>query len=405
MTDVGGANRDLWARRAFVIALVVMAVLSTAVGVRNGIHRSQDFQWSGERLLVAHVDPWAVYLAGDPQHELILTQIPNYLAILYVLLIPLGLLSLAKANLVWALCNVGFAVVSAVLASRFYGLRGWSGVGLVCAMMIATPTRTAIGNGQQSLLVLFCWCASLLAYRLTDWRSAVAGIGYFKFTFGPPSFIYLWARGGWRPAVVSLLPAFAAVGAVWFWLTGGHDLHGLVKIALEPFRVARTGYQGAEGDPNLMSVLDTIFLRLQVNASLASVLELLAALAVSILIAWKVLQQRAGRSVQGSLAVMATMSFVLYMHHSYDGVVLLLPLCYAWRLQRETTAKWILALLAYVLYLERAIDTVQSLSAVSVWVEFVVLSAVLVLTCRLCARESDVEPARTWATRDQPVVS
>jgi hypothetical protein len=364
----------------------------------NTFDRLQDFQWSGARLLLHHTDPWEVYLAGDPKHELFGTQIPNYLAILYVLIVPLGFLSMDQASVLWGVSNVCLAVGSALLAARFYGIRGWSMVGIVCALLIATPTRNTIGNGQMSLLVLFCWCCSLLGEQMSGWRAGVAGIGYFKYTFAPPSFLYLWARVGWRAAMVSLLPALAAVVIAWFWLTGGHDTRALVRIGFEPFRVAQTGYIDPSGDPNLMSVMDQLFSWIHLETGFERGLELLAALGVSTVIALRIFPRRVASTVQGSVAVMATMSFVLFMHHSYDGVVLLFPLCYAWRLREFANAKWILGLLAFILYVQRAIDLVASLSRVSIWVEFVVLSTVLVLTCKLNAQEhagvpSALEPA------------
>jgi hypothetical protein len=199
--------------RLFLFLVLAAAVVSTLQGGRDAIHRSQDFQWSGERLLFQHVDPWAEYLRGDPDHRFYATQIPNYLAILYVLIIPFGFLSLVQANLAWFLCNLAFAVTSAVLAARFYGLQRY--VFLIIGLMLAaTPTRMTFGNGQQGLLVLFLWSLSLFSTRLTDGRSLVCGISYFKFSFGPPVFFYLLLRKGLRAVMLSAVPA--VVASFWF---------------------------------------------------------------------------------------------------------------------------------------------------------------------------------------------
>lgn len=84
------------------------------------MNRSQDFQWSGGRVLLQHIDPWMEYLRGDPAHRFILSQVPNYLPVLYVLLVPVGLLSLSYAKGLWVFCNLTFAVTSSFTAARFY---------------------------------------------------------------------------------------------------------------------------------------------------------------------------------------------------------------------------------------------------------------------------------------------
>lgn len=77
-------------------------------------------------MLLDRVDPWLDFLRGDPLHRILLLQIPNYLPVLYVLLVPFGLVPFTLAKALWVVCNLGFAGVSVVIAGRFYGLRNRS---------------------------------------------------------------------------------------------------------------------------------------------------------------------------------------------------------------------------------------------------------------------------------------
>ncbi len=164
-------SRLFWRRSILtltVVALCVAGVSSAVIAVHLAVSRSQDFQWSGERLLLRHIDPWQTFLDGDREHALVGTQIPNYLPILYVLLVPIGLLSQKIAYVLWACLNVYFAVISCVISARFYGLRGWLWIVAISgAMLIAAPTRTTISNGQQGLLVLVLWTLAWLLPSLT----------------------------------------------------------------------------------------------------------------------------------------------------------------------------------------------------------------------------------------------
>ncbi|HVC48284.1 MAG TPA: glycosyltransferase family 87 protein [Terracidiphilus sp.] len=130
------------------------AAVSAAAGVANAVRHSQDFQWSPTRLLLHHINPWQVELAGDPHHQLILSQGPNYAHFLYLLFAPFGAISFPVARLVWAFCNLALAGVALWYCQRIFRLsrQEW-GVAAIL-FLLGTPFRNSVGNGQQSLLVL-----------------------------------------------------------------------------------------------------------------------------------------------------------------------------------------------------------------------------------------------------------
>jgi hypothetical protein len=397
---------DEGVRRKLLVLLMVLAALSTAVGVNNALHRSQDFQWSGEHVLLQHVDPWAEYLRGDPQHRFVETQIPNYLAILYVLLVPLGLLPMLAAKAVWAVCNVACAVGSAVLAARFYGLTGrdWSLV-VACLMLMATATRNTIGNGQQGLLVLLIWCVSLLACEVNTVQAGVAGISFFKFSFAPPIVIYLWLRWGWRKMLCSGVPAFASVALVWLWLTGGHQPARILTLMLEPFQVAQTGFKADAGDPNLMNLVHPAFAA--ASTRLATGLELTLALGMSATISYFALVRHKEGAKGWQMALMATVSYSLFKHHAYDAVVLLLPLCFALARRREARARAVLAVLSYLFYGQRLVEALHLHRSWMRWPEFVLLVGVMILTyqMRLPQDGGREVQARTGAAQSEQIAA
>lgn len=244
-------------RKPLIAALLLGGAVSAAAGIANAFHNSSDFQWSGAHLLLHHVDPWREELAGNPRGLIYKIQQPNYLPLLYVLISPVGLLSAVAAQKVWAFCNLAFLLLSLWGTNRFYGLRSFSGAGLVTALaLMATPMRVAIGNGQQSLLVLLVWCLALQHVRLQRRDITIAGISYLKFSFAPPLVMYLWLKNGFRALLWSAIPALAGLIVVWLWMTHGHSLHQLVVFAFEPLKVAQHGYFPIGEDPNLMDQIE-----------------------------------------------------------------------------------------------------------------------------------------------------
>ena len=362
-------RRAAW-QDALLWCAVLAGVVSCIAGVVHAVPRSQDFQWSGERLLLQHVDPWRDYLLGDPAHALVATQVPNYLPILYVLLVPFGWMSATAANLSWALCNALFATGSALLAARFYGFRSSRGrLSIIAAMLAAAPTRVSISNGQQGLLVVGLWSVALLLSRpLSPRRAALAGVSYLKYSFAPALALFLLLRDGFRrgvPALLwSLVPTAAATLLVWFWITGGRDAHHLLALVTEPLAVTRVGYQPT-GDPGqtFMDLFEFLLGGGPVATPRLTLFSLLVALSITLAVLLLALHkphacdEAATADRMGWLAALtATMSFALYKHHPYDEVVFLFPLCYSLRHWRRPAAIATLFLIGYCWYVQPLVD-------------------------------------------------
>ncbi len=372
--------RDRVTAAVLVGALAVVGAVSAWGGVHFAVTRSQDFQWSGERLLLQHADPWQTFLAGDPAHALIATQIPNYLPILYVLLVPIGFMTEPAANLAWGLLNLAFAVVSAVVAARFYGLRGplWT-VGIIAALLASTATRTSISNGQQCLVVLVLWTLALLwvpaGDAVPDLRRRpgiggllLLGVSYLKYSFAPAMAMFLLLRNGLRAGIRAVLwtlvPAIVSTLLVWLWIHQPHDLHHLVEQCVAPLQVAKSGYQPT-GDPGqtMMDLLEFLLGGAPVARPRLTLITFAVAIALTagmLLLALRWLRRTAQtESVEAfgwMVALTATMSFVLYKHHPYDEVVFLYPLCYLLRQWRRPVAALGLLLIGYNWYIQRFVD-------------------------------------------------
>ena len=62
----------------------------------------------------------------DPHHMILKTQIPNYLPLLYLMMLPLGALPPLQRKIIWALCNLAFAAVSCMVGRTL--LMAWGRV-------------------------------------------------------------------------------------------------------------------------------------------------------------------------------------------------------------------------------------------------------------------------------------
>ncbi len=414
-STTGTISRDRFALLLLVATLAVAGFVSAVAGMHFALTRSQDFQWSPERLLLRHIDPWQIALLGNPGNLLMGTQNPNYLQELYVLLVPFGLMSLREANLAWAACNVGFAIAGAVLTARFYRLRSplWL-LGITGAMLAAAPTRTSISNGQQDLLVLILWAVALL--MTTSERPVRApgigglllvGVSYLKYSFAPAMALLVLLREGLRTGLRKLpwtfLPPILGTLLVWRWIHEQHNLHTLLRQSTEPLAVARVGYQPT-GDPGqtLMDLLEFLL-----GGNLVATPQLTAicfAVAIGLnvavlLLALRWLRRSGLQSTADGfgwlVALTAVMSFAFYKHHPYDEVVFLFALCHALRHRTQPAAWVVLALVADHWYLQRFLDGRIPWSFA--WAELRLTSFFLLVAAVYFTRPAGDEPAHEIA--------
>jgi hypothetical protein len=369
-------------RTGVLIILGALALLSAVQGLRNALVQSQDLQWSGTRMLMQRIDPWADALQNDPAHLILKSQNPNYLPLLYLLMLPLGALPVVEAQIIWGICNLVFAALSAWLAARFYGLGKSAAFAILCLLWMATPTRVTVGNGQYGLLVLVLWCVSLLAVRITDTRAMVAGVSYVKFNFAPPLLVYLLMKAGLRRALMSLIPVLVGAVLVCLWLGEWHSPGQILRFAWAPLHVSELGYFPRWGGSNLADMIEPTLVRFHVPFLMLTPTVVSAGLVIWIVFFYNCLR-RSPDAVGWHMALLGLASFALFRHHSYDSVTLLFALCFAFQRWRNPQSKVLIAIVAYCWYVQRLLNSVDPYSRVFPKVEFALLVLAMALVYRI----------------------
>lgn len=304
--------------------LLVPAIVSITQGVRNALTRSQDFQWSGAHLLVVGQDPYLQYLRHDPQHLIQASQTPNYLQELYVMLWPLGALTIHHATEIWTAFNLICTLVTVVLLGHIFKLGAARTALLGLLWVMSTPHRVAIGNGQQSLFEVMLLVVALAAGT----RAGLPlGLSYFKYSFSPMVVFYVALKRRWLLILVSLIAP--VVGWLLLWAKVGGSL---MTTALEPLMVSRTGVSPGDGD------VATLFgmLGMQRGGAVQALLLLLCAGCAY----WV---YRRGVSVRDAAAALAVLDLMILPHLVYDYVLLVIPAALLLRSECRRSARWIVS--------------------------------------------------------------
>jgi len=305
-------------------------------------------------MLVERVDPWLDFIQGDPEHRVVLVQIPNYLPLLYVMLAPLGAMPLTAAKVLWLIINVTSCFASSLLCSRFYGLRSYDSLILLMLLLMSTTARNSIGLGQQSLLVLLLWAIALC----TRWKrhnTFTFGLSYFKYSFAPPGFLFLLAEKGWTHALLSLVPASIAFFLAYFWLGGVFSIGKMFFFLIEPLIVAQRGYTGYPG-PNLMEIIQRLTAGYHLSGWASAAAVYVVPIFLAGILIFHIARHKANFPFTARVAFLTLISLALFKHHTYDSALLLFPAALALRYLQLFASKMVIALLCFCWFLDRLID-------------------------------------------------
>jgi hypothetical protein len=305
--------------RAIALLLLGPAALFSLV---RGIHHafqyeSHDLQWISAHLIDQHIDPWQEKLSGLPHHPQHFSP-PNYLHVLYLILLPFGLLDFHTAEVVWCIASVCFSVGVVYLLKRLFSLDYFQSVLILCLLWMSSPFRVVLETGQMSLCELFLFSA---AYAIGfTWLGAISfGVSFAKYSFSPVAVLVHLLRGRIRFLLI-------AIGVALIGLLGIHLLlpTPLSLLAREPLIIARTSVN--PGFADVMTYAEYFFRQ---HFALARAISYSYLISLAGTVAYAIFVSRYRLSRGAELTLVSLASLLLFKHLIYDYVFLLVPLAYA----------------------------------------------------------------------------
>lgn len=384
MSESKTRNR-LW--MALLILLGVAAVFSLVRGIHHAFqYESHDLQWLDARLLGQHIDPWQEELSGAPHHLRHFSP-PNYLHLLYLLLLPFGLLNFHSAEIVWCAASICFSVLTVLLLQRLFSLDRLQAILILCLLWMSSPFRVVLEVGQMSLFELFFFCAAYAA--VSTWLGGICfGVSLAKYSFSPIAGLLFLLRG--RIRFLLIAAAVALVG-----LLGVHLLlpTPLLQLAREPLVVSRTAV--SPGIADLMTYAEFFF---KSHVDTVRAINFSYALALGCSIAYAIFLSRFNLSRGAELTLVSLASLLFFKHLIYDYVFLVIPLSYALSGHKHNTRRKrpiILGVLAFwflAALLARSVgDFTVNLAGMAINV--FLLAALLAYTTYVIVQEESHEPA------------
>jgi hypothetical protein len=287
-----------------------------------------------------HQDPWKIFLARDPDHLIILGQQPNYLPELYILLLPLGLMSFSTAVVVWTVVSLALSVAILCLTAKTYDLTATQA--LICAevFLASTPLRVSLANGQQITLVFALLVAAFYCNK-SLWKGLWLGLSYCKYSFAPVIFLTWLLDRRYLLLFCSVLPPVIGLLGVYYLVHSP-----LPDLILGPIRTAEIVFNGSYGFGDIMSLAKLFADRFSSANPMWQHLPEIVVLAGS-LIAAIYLRRLKSMSESRRAALMITLTLLLFRHIIYDFVALLLPFATAFDSRKTWTKAGVFTIVTY----------------------------------------------------------
>ena len=236
-----------WIQKAILFPLGLAALVSLVTGIRHAIeYGCHDLQWMGIRLVGQRIDPWQEELERFP-HRFPHFITPNYLHSLYLILLPLGLLSFQSAAILWTVSTICLSIGCIFLLRRLFNLNDFQTMVALCLLWMSSPFRVVLEVGQMSFFELFFLTGAYLAAS-TVIGGLSFGISLAKYSFSPSAAILFLLRRRVRFLLYAI--AVPAAGLVGVWLLVRTPF---LKLAFEPFAVSAGATAVSPGFADLMT--------------------------------------------------------------------------------------------------------------------------------------------------------
>lgn len=314
------AWKSEWIRRAVLVPLGIAALASAAIGVRHAMqYGCHDLQWMGARLVGQRIDPWQEDLAHFPHHYLHFSP-PNYLHLLYLILLPLGLLNFQSAEILWTAGTVCLSILCVLMLRKLFHLDRSQTALALCLLWMSSPFRVVLEVGQMSFFELFFLAGAYLAVS-----SALGGLSFgvslVKYSFSPAAVMLFLFRGRGRFLLYAV--GISIVGLVGVWMFVGTPIY---RLALEPLRVSSAPTAVSPGFADLMTLAEHM---LKSHIALSRAREFAYALGLAGSAAYALLLSRFPLSRSSELTLISIASLFFVKHLVYDYVFLTVLLCFA----------------------------------------------------------------------------
>lgn len=275
-----------------------------------------DMQWSPSRLLLSRINPYQYYLEGNPGKKIIeCCQTPNYLHLLYILMLPIGALTWKMAKIMMWIINAFLGISTVLFLGKKENIPLQNLVFILMCFLSSLAFRVCVANGQTPILILFFsmisfYCRSNITYFIST------SIAIVKYSFAPPLLMREYYKNGIKRVGIVAILSIVIILIFSFIVRGNPAL-----IAFQPFIVSYSAIGLGVGD--IMSIVK-FFSPAGWNFGLGYILSI----SFSLYLMRFYFSNKKNDSIINDFAYSSLVSLICFVHGVYD-YVFLVPLIFA----------------------------------------------------------------------------
>ncbi len=334
----------------FLILIFTFVSVIYAFNIANS-YGSLDFQYSPTVIFTEKINPYEyfLYLAGNKNLDKIIgVQYPIYSHALYPLFYFFTFFDWDSAKLIWSIINIFLGFICVVIVSKYLKFTIIEIILLTCFLFISTPFRNVITNGQQTFLILVCFCSIFI--EKPSARNFFLGISFIKYSFMPLTVMTIFLREGLKMFFLS--GVFCLTGWIIFSLyLGQSPIHTLFQPITAALSSGSVYFEAGLARGDLYTILG-YFKKLNPNLN-ANYLIIFIVLLVTFFIAKNISKQKEPILI---ISLLLIGNLLTFPHLMYDYVVLLPAFLYSYKNIKFLNAKISMIIIFYFWYGIRLLD-------------------------------------------------
>lgn len=251
--------------------------------------------------------------------------VPPYSHGVFLIYSPIASLDYEFAKILWLLLNILSTIVVLFIFSRFSKLTYAENILISLIFFGSLPFRNCIGSGQNSILILFIFCAFFIKNK--NFKIFILGFSFIKYSFSVVTLFYLLIKYNLKYLIVSLFIVIAS------WLIFSLKINqNIIHTLFQPLQIISTSFAFGFERGDLLTILNNINKPALINN--LNIINIFLCLCFGLFLSIQIMKASINNKLLiVSLLAIANLSIV--PHIIYDYVFLLPSLFYSWKYKKS----------------------------------------------------------------------
>lgn len=252
--------------------------------------------------------------------------VPPYSHGVFLIYSPIASLDYEFAKILWVLLNILTTIAILVIFSRFSKLTYAESILISLIFSCSLPFRVSIGNGQNSILILFVFCAFFIKNQ--NLKTFILGFSFVKYSFAVVTLFYLLIKYNLKYLIVSLFIIISS------WLIFSLKINqNVIHTLFQPLQIISTSFAFGFERGDFLTILNNFNKPTSINS--LNIINIFLCLCFGFFLSIIIKKASINNNNLLIVALLAIANLLIVPHIIYDYVFLLPSLFYSWKYKKS----------------------------------------------------------------------